>query len=224
MVRISPSVLSADFAHLADDISAVKQAGADWLHVDIMDGVYVPNQSMGAPVVKAMRGVSDLFFDVHLMCAKPSWLVELYAKSGADLITIHVETESDKTEEILKDIKAKGCKVGLALDPDTAIEDVLKYLPLLDLVLVMTVKSGFGGQKFRPELLAKVEAVYEEAKRQGRDDLIIQVDGGINPETIALASAAGANCFVAGSAVFDKDDYKQAISSLRTAAEEKARA
>ena len=224
MVRISPSVLSADFAYLADDIAAVKEAGADWLHVDIMDGVYVPNQSLGVPVVKAMRRVNDLFFDVHLMCAKPSWLIELYAKSGADLITIHVETESDKTEEILKDIKAKGCKAGLALDPDTPIEEVLKHLPLLDLVLVMTVKSGLGGQKFRPELLSKVEAVYEEAKHQGRDDLIIQVDGGINPETIALASAVGANCFVAGSAVFDKDDYKLAISSMRTAAEQNARA
>ena len=118
----------------------------------------------------------------------------------------------------------KGCKAGLALDPDTPIEDVLKYLPLLDLVLVMTVKSGFGGQKFRPDLLGKVEAVYAEAKKQGRDDLIIQVDGGINPETIALASAAGANCFVAGSAVFDKDDYQLAISSLRSAAEKSARA
>lgn len=224
MIRISPSVLSADFAHLADDIAAVKEAGADWLHVDIMDGVYVPNQSLGVPVVKAMRRVSDLYFDVHLMCAKPSWLIDLYAGAGANLITIHVETESDKTEEILKHIKETGCKAGLALDPDTPIEEVLKYLPLLDLVLVMTVKSGFGGQKFRPELLAKVEAVYEEAKRQGRGDLIIQVDGGINPETIALASAAGADCFVAGSAVFDKPDYTEAISGLRGAAQANVRA
>ena len=224
MVKISPSVLSADFAHLADELAATKAAGTDMLHVDIMDGVYVPNQSLGVPVVKSMRKVSDLFFDVHLMCAKPSWLVELYAKAGADLITIHVETESDKTEEILKDIRAKGCKAGLALDPDTPIEEVLKYLPLLDLVLVMTVKSGFGGQKFRPELLSKVEAVYEEAKRQGRDDLIIQVDGGINPETIALAAAAGATCFVAGSAVYDTPDYKEAISALRASAEAALRA
>ena len=107
MIRISPSVLSADFAHLADDIAAVKEAGADWLHVDIMDGVYVPNQSLGVPVVKAMRRVNDLFFDVHLMCAKPSWLIDLYAGAGVDLITIHVETESDKTEEMLKHIKGR---------------------------------------------------------------------------------------------------------------------
>lgn len=224
MIRISPSVLSADFAYLADDIAAVKKAGADWLHVDIMDGVYVPNQSLGVPVVKAMRRTSDLFFDVHLMCSRPSALIELYAKAGANLITIHVETETDRTEELLRAIKAAGCQAGLALDPDTPIEDVLKYLPMLDLALVMTVKSGLGGQKFRPELLGKVEAVYNESKRLGRDDLIIQVDGGINPETIAQASAAGANCFVAGSAVFDKDDYQLAISSLRAAAEANARA
>lgn len=224
MIRISPSVLSADFAYLADDIAAVKKAGADWLHVDIMDGVYVPNQSLGVPVVKAMRRTSDLFFDVHLMCSRPSALIELYAKAGANLITIHVETETDRTEELLRAIKAAGCQAGLALDPDTPIEDVLKYLPMLDLALVMTVKSGLGGQKFRPELLSKVEAVYNEARRLGRDDLIIQVDGGINPETIAQASAAGANCFVAGSAVFDKDDYQLAISSLRAAAEANARA
>jgi len=162
--------------------------------------------------------------DITLLREMARELGRLYADAGVELITIHVETESDKTEEILKHIKEKGCKAGLALDPDTPIEDVLKYLPLLDLVLVMTVKSGFGGQKFRPDLLGKVEAVYAEAKKQGRDDLIIQVDGGINTETIALASAAGANCFVAGSAVFDKDDYQLAISSLRAAAEKSARA
>lgn len=224
MVKISPSVLSADFAYLADDLAATKAAGADMLHVDIMDGVYVPNMSLGVPVVKAMRRVCDLFFDVHLMTALPSQLIDLYADAGADLITIHVETEPEKTADILRHIKEKGCKAGLALDPDTPIEQVLQYLPLLDLALVMTVKSGFGGQKFRPELLSKVTAVYEEAKRQGRDDLTIQVDGGINPETIALASAAGANCFVAGSAVYNMPDYKEAISALRTAAESAARA
>jgi len=193
------------------------------LHVDIMDGVYVPNMSLGIPVVKSMRKVSDLFFDVHLMISRPMEFVDPYADAGADLITVHTETEPEQTAAILEHIKSRGCRAGLALEPATPIEAVLKHLPMLDLVLVMTVQPGFGGQKFRPELLPKITNVFDEARRQGRGDLIIQVDGGINPETAAQCSAAGANCFVAGSAVFGKPDYAAAIAALRSAADQAAR-
>ncbi len=215
MVKISPSVLSADFANLEQELLAIKTAGADMIHVDVMDGTFVPNFSLGIPVIEAMRRVSDLFFDVHLMIARPGEYIEAFANAGADLITVHVETQPEQTDEIIGMIKAKGCKVGLTLNPGTPIERLLPYLPRIDLALVMAVQPGFGGQSFKEDMLPKIAAIRDEAKRIGKTDLIIQVDGGVNEETASACIEAGANCLVAGSAVFGKPDYAQAISSLR---------
>ena len=218
MIHISPSLLSADFAVLGEQLDQVKQAGADLLHLDVMDGSFVPNITFGMPVIQSLRKISDLFFDVHIMIQRPLDYLEPLQKAGADGITFHYEAEGE-VETTIRRIHQLGLKAGLALRPGTPGQVVFPFLKDLDLVLVMTVEPGFGGQAFRPEMLEKIALVRAEAVRQGREDLVVQVDGGINPETIALCAKAGADCFVAGSAVFGQADFAQAIAGLRAAAQ-----
>ena len=217
MVQISPSLLAADFAVLGQQLADVQEAGADMLHLDVMDGTFVPNITFGMPVIQSLRRISDLFFDVHIMIQRPLQYIDALKEAGADMITFHYEAEGDVGETIAK-IKAAGLKAGLALRPATPGQVVFPYRDQLDMVLVMTVEPGFGGQKFRPEMLDKIACVRQEARRRGLEELIVQVDGGINDQTIPLCAQAGADCFVAGSAVFGKEDFAMAIAGLRAAA------
>lgn len=203
-ILIAPSLLSADFNHLAEEIQDVEKAGCDLLHVDVMDGNFVPNITMGPVVVSAIRKVTQLPLDVHLMIDRPGRYVEAFRKAGADWITIHVEAEKE-TRQTLKAIKALGAKAGLSLCPKTPIGEVEPYLQELDLVLVMSVEPGFGGQSFMPDQIPKIRAL--RPKFRG----IISIDGGIDPTNAAQALAAGADVLVAGSAIFGKKDRGQAI-------------
>jgi ribulose-phosphate 3-epimerase len=210
---IAPSILSADFARLAEEIHAVTLAGANWIHVDVMDGHFVPNLTIGAPVVKSLRQVSKLPLDCHLMIENPEKYIEDFAKAGADFITIHVEATNDP-QSCLKRIRALGVKPGITLRPTTPIETLVPYLPLVDLVLIMTVNPGFSGQGFMADQAAKIEAVRIELQRIGHAALI-EVDGGITPAT--AQQVRGADVLVAGNAVFKADDYRRAIRDLKAA-------
>lgn len=205
-IKIAPSLLAADFVQLARDVALVESAGADWLHVDVMDGHFVPNLSIGLPVVEALAAVARRPLDVHIMISNPLEYAERYVAAGADMLTCHVETEP----EALAAIRAAGARAGLAVNPDTEISRVADWLDQLDLVLVMSVHPGFGGQSFMPQVLSKIEWLRE----QGYDG-DVQIDGGISPANIGDAAAAGANVFVAGSAIFGSDDWQATISSLR---------
>ncbi|MEN0057509.1 MAG: ribulose-phosphate 3-epimerase [Bdellovibrio sp.] len=209
---VAPSILSADFANLEQEITAVAAAGADWIHVDVMDGHFVPNITIGIPVVKSVKKVSPLPLDVHLMIEKPERYIEEFVKAGSDILTIHVESTSHP-KEVLQKIRAFGAKAGITLRPGTAVEKVLPLLPFCDLVLVMTVEPGFGGQSFMADQIQKISALRAEIQTH-QLSCLIEVDGGINAETAALCHEA--DVFVAGSYVFGKD-YKAAITTLKAA-------
>ena len=211
MVQIAPSILSADFGNLESEIRKLDQAGADMIHIDVMDGHFVPNLTIGAPVVKSLRPHTELPFDVHLMVDNPDSMVAWFADAGADIITIHAES-TPHLDRTLSFIRSLGCKVGISLTPSTP-EDVLSYvLDKVDLILVMTVNPGFGGQKFIPSQLGKISRIKEMCA--GRD-ILLEVDGGINPLTAAECIAAGANVLVAGTSIFANGDYAKNIEALR---------
>jgi ribulose-phosphate 3-epimerase len=205
---ISPSILSADFGRLAEEIKDVEGAGCDWLHIDVMDGHFVPNLTIGPPVIKRIRKITELPFDVHLMIDEPIKSITEYADAGANLITVHIEACSD-IKKTLNTIKKLNCSAGISIRPKTPIERVFPYLDLVDLVLVMTVEPGFGGQSFMPEMLAKVSLLKRKFTKY------VSVDGGVDLETARQAARSGANVFVSGSAIFRQSDRKQFVAQLR---------
>jgi len=215
-IRIAPSILSADFGRLAEEVRAAEAAGADWIHVDVMDGRFVPNLTIGPPVVKAVRRATQLPVDVHLMIVEPERYVEAFADAGADLVSVHAEV-SPHLHRTLQAIRAAGARPAVALNPSTPLSAVEWVLGDCELVLVMTVNPGFGGQEYIAACTEKVRQLRRLADER-RPALDIQVDGGIKAETIGRCAAAGANVFVAGTAVFGAPDYAAAIRELRRAA------
>lgn len=214
MIKVSPSILSCDYSIMGEEFKRMKDCGADWLHIDVMDGHFVPNITLGAPVVKCMRKCSDLVFDVHLMISDPKKYVPDFVKAGADIITFHVESDSP-VEETIDLIRSLGCKAALSVKPKTPVEVVFPFLEKLSMVLVMTVEPGFGGQSFMADMMDKVKALRAECKKRGLET-DIQVDGGINEQNAALAVSSGANVLVAGSAIFGSKDPKATIASLKS--------
>lgn len=215
MALLAPSLLSADFVRLAEEITRVEAAGADWLHLDIMDGHFVPNLTFGPPVVAAIRKITKLPLDVHLMVTNPADLVEQFAAAGADWLTVHVETEPH-LHRLVNRIRELGVKPAVTLNPATPVAQLDEILSEVDMVLVMSVNPGFGGQKFIPASLAKISRLKEKLSQIGRP-VLIEVDGGVNETTAPQLVQAGVDVLVAGSAVFGSRDLKATISTLKQA-------
>ena len=211
-IIVSPSILSADFANLERDIRVVEKGGADWLHIDVMDGHFVPNITIGVPVVSSVRKVTNLPLDVHLMIENPKKYVEPFLKAGADILTFHYEAlnNDDEISDLIKYIKSFRIRAGISIKPKTQAQKVFKFLSTLDMVLVMTVEPGFGGQSFMYDCAEKIKLLREENK-----NIIIQVDGGINENTAKICKQYGANSLVAGSYIYNSDDVNTAIKLLR---------
>ena len=213
MVKIAPSILSADFSRLGEEVKAVEEAGADWIHVDVMDGRFVPNITIGPLVVESLRKVTDLPLDVHLMIENADLYIEDFAKAGADIISVHVEA-CPHLHRTIQSIKENGAKAGVVLNPATTLFALDEIIEQVDMVLLMSVNPGFGGQKFINSVLSKIELLRNTLNESGVE-LDLQVDGGIKPDNVAIIKEAGANVLVAGSAIFGSDDYKKAIEELR---------
>ena len=217
MIKIAPSILSADFARLGAEVEDIRIGGADYVHFDVMDGCFVPNISIGIPVLKSLRKATELFIDVHLMIREPVRYAEAFCKAGADLVNFHVEADSEENIAAAIEIARKlGKKTGVTVKPNTPAEAVLPFLPAVDLILVMTVEPGFGGQHFMPNMLPKIETIRGYIEKSN-SDCELEVDGGIDPETAPLVKRAGANVLVAGSAVFNRPDRALAIREIRNA-------
>ena len=210
-IIISPSILSADFVNLERDIKRVETAGADWIHIDVMDGHFVPNITIGIPVVKAIKKVTKLPLDVHLMIENPEKYIVAFAKSGADIITIHYEACEDYIDDVIKMIRACNVKVGVSIKPKTAPERLYPYLKDIDMALIMTVEPGFGGQEFLHHCAMKIPKIKEQVS----ENFIIQVDGGINNITSKICTSLGANSLVAGSYIYKHENIETAINSLK---------
>ncbi len=217
MVKIAPSILSADFAKLGEDIIAIDKAGADFIHIDVMDGNYVPNISIGLPVIKSIRKYTEKTFDVHLMIEEPGRFIDDFIAVGADLITVHYEADRH-VDRTIQYIKSKGIKAGIVLNPGTPVSMIKDLIPALDMVLIMSVNPGFGGQKFIEYSLNKIAEVKELSEKYNKD-LLIQVDGGIDASNIKKVVDAGANVIVAGSAVFKDGKVEENIAALRKSLE-----
>ncbi|MDR1417637.1 MAG: ribulose-phosphate 3-epimerase [Endomicrobium sp.] len=212
-IIIAPSILSANFANLQKDIQMVENAGADWLHIDVMDGHFVPNITIGAPVIKSIRKVTNLFFDVHLMISEPQKYYQVFQKAGANLITFHSEVNTDK-KNLIQDIKYFGIKAGISIKPKTNISEIEELLPYLDLVLIMTVEPGFGGQSFMDNVIYKIKDLKKLINSR-KYNCIIEVDGGINDQTAKICINAGANALVSGSYIFSSNNVKESIQTLK---------
>lgn len=206
---ISPSILSADFANLKDDIKRVEPY-VSWLHIDVMDGHFVPNISIGVPVVKSIRKVTNLFLDTHLMIENPIKYIDAFSDAGSDLITFHYEATKDKTIETIEKIKSRNVKVGLSIKPKTSVDEIKKYIDMVDMILIMTVEPGFGGQKFMEECAEKITEIKNINK-----NVLIQIDGGINEKTAKICRDLGANSLVAGSYIYNAENIKTAIESIK---------
>ena len=213
MVKISPSVLAADMSNLAAEVADIESSGADMLHLDVMDGVFVPNISFGFPVIQSLRKRSNMIFDVHLMIDAPERYADRFIDSGADILTFHLEA-TKQPSELLEEIRSQGVMAGISVKPNTPIEEVYPYLEACDMVLVMTVEPGFGGQKLIPETIEKVRKLKAETEKRGIH-IEIQVDGGINEANAGELISAGATILVAGSSVFSSSDRRRAINALR---------
>ena len=209
-IIVAPSILSSDFSKLGEEIKILETIGSDWIHIDVMDGHFVPNLTIGAPVVKALKKVSNIPLDVHLMIENPEKYIKDFALAGSDIITFHYEAAKENNIDIIKMIKSYGIKAGISIKPKTPADVIKKYINEVDLVLIMTVEPGFGGQKFMPECAEKIKEI-----RKYSDSVIIEVDGGINKETADICKKYGANALVAGNYIFTALNRQEAVNSLR---------